>query len=172
MPAGAARNAVDCALWDLEAKIGGARVHAAGLQHAAAAARPPPTRCRWASPEAMAAQARANAGRPLLKVKIGGDGDIARIRAVAEAAPKAASILDANEGWTDANIAANLAVAAELGVALIEQPLPAGRDAILRRIAHPVPICADESVHERRRPRPRWPASTTPSTSSSTRRAG
>ena len=95
----------------------------------------------------MAAQARANAARPLLKVKIGGDGDIERIRAVVDAAPGSRIILDANEGWSDANIAANMAAAAELGVALIEQPLPAGRDAMLGSIAHPVPICADESVH-------------------------
>jgi len=99
-------------------------------------------------PEAMAAQARANAGRPLLKVKIGGDNDMARIRAVTEAAPDSRIILDANEGWTDANIVENLAFAAEHGIALIEQPLPAGHDGILRHIAHPVPICADESVHE------------------------
>ena len=99
-------------------------------------------------PEAMAAQARANAARPLLKVKIGGDNDIARIRAVRQAAPDSRIILDANEGWTDDNIVANLAFAAEHGIALIEQPLPAGHDEILRHIAHPVPICADESVHE------------------------
>ena len=98
----------------------------------------------------MAAQARANASRPLLKVKIGGEGDIARIRAVTEAAPTSRIILDANEGWTDENIRENLAVAAELGVALIEQPLPAGKDAILRHIVRPVPVCADESVHEAR----------------------
>ncbi|TIV91602.1 MAG: dipeptide epimerase, partial [Mesorhizobium sp.] len=101
-----------------------------------------------AEPEAMAAQARANASRPLLKVKIGGDNDMARIRAVTEAAPQSRIILDANEGWTDENIEANLAFAAEHGIGLIEQPLPAGRDGILRKIAHPVSICADESVHE------------------------
>ena len=95
----------------------------------------------------MAAQARENASRPLLKVKIGGDGDIERIRAVRGAAPASRLILDANEGWTDDNISENLAVAAELGVALVEQPLPAGKDAILGRIERPVPVCADESVH-------------------------
>ena len=147
MKAGAARNAVDCALWDLEAKIGGFRV-------ADRVCATPPQALETtftlslAEPEAMAAQARANASRPLLKVKIGGEGDIARIRAVAEAAPRSRIILDANEGWTDENIRENLAVAAELGVALIEQPLPAGKDAILRHIVHPVPVCADESVHE------------------------
>lgn len=146
MPGGAARNAVDCALWDLEAKNSGISV-AARLGIA-------PRKLETAytlslgTPEAMAAQARANAARPLLKVKIGGDGDIARIRAVREAAPDSRIILDANEGWTDENVEENLAAAAQLCVALVEQPLPAGRDAILGRIAHPVPICADESVHE------------------------
>ncbi|ESZ03115.1 MULTISPECIES: N-acetyl-D-Glu racemase DgcA [unclassified Mesorhizobium] len=147
MPAGAARNAIDCALWDLEAKISGVAVadaiHAVPLSALETA-----YTLSLGEPEAMAAQARANAGRPLLKVKIGGDNDMARIRAVTEAAPDSRIILDANEGWTDANIIENLAFAAEHGIALIEQPLPAGHDAILRHIAHPVPICADESVHE------------------------
>jgi L-alanine-DL-glutamate epimerase-like enolase superfamily enzyme len=147
MPAGAARNAVDCALWDLEAKIGGRPV-ASQICRAPLRAIETAYTLSLGEPEAMAAQARANAGRPLLKVKIGGDNDIARIRAVAEAAPGSRIILDANEGWTDDNIVANLAFAAEHGIALIEQPLPAGRDGILRHIAHPVPICADESVHE------------------------
>ena len=146
LPAGAARNALDCALWDLEAKLSGASV-ASRVCAAAPAAIVTAYTLSLGTPEAMAAQARDNAGRPVLKVKIGGEGDIERIRAVVEAAPHSRIILDANEGWTDANVAENLAVAAELGVALIEQPLPAGRDAILRSIAHPVPICADESVH-------------------------
>jgi L-alanine-DL-glutamate epimerase-like enolase superfamily enzyme len=146
MPAGAARNAVDCALWDLEAKTSGISV-ASRLGLAPQSLETAYT-LSLGTPEAMAAQARANAARPLLKVKTGGDGDIARIRAVRAAAPESRIILDANEGWTDGNVAENLAAAAELGVALVEQPLPAGRDAILRHIAHPVPICADESVHE------------------------
>lgn len=146
MKPGAARNALDCALWDLEAKLSGVRVaERLGL------ALPAPLETAYtlslASPEAMAAQARANAARPLLKVKIGGDGDIERIRAVRDAAPESRLILDANEGWIDENVEENLAVAAELGVALVEQPLPAGRDAILARIDRPVPVCADESVH-------------------------
>ncbi|MER9682414.1 dipeptide epimerase [Mesorhizobium sp. M0184] len=147
MPAGAARSAIDCALWDLEAKISGTPV--------AHTIRTVPLRpletaytLSLAEPGAMAAQARANAQRPLLKVKIGGDNDIARIRAVTAAAPDSRIILDANEGWNDDNIVANLAFAAEHGIALIEQPLPAGHDGVLRHIAHPVPICADESVHE------------------------
>jgi L-alanine-DL-glutamate epimerase-like enolase superfamily enzyme len=147
MPAGAARNAIDCALWDLEAKMSGMAVadaiHAVPLSALETA-----YTLSLGEPEAMAAQARANAARPLLKVKIGGDNDTARIRAVTEAAPDSRIILDANEGWTDANIVENLAFAAEHGIALIEQPLPASHDAILRHTAHPVPICADESVHE------------------------
>jgi len=146
MPAGAARNAIDCALWDLEAKMSGIPVADAilavplwGLETAYTLS--------LGEPEAMAAQARANAARPLLKVKIGGDNDMARIRAVTEAAPESRIILDANEGWTDDNVEANLAFAAQHGIALVEQPLPAGKDGFLRRIAHPVPICADESVH-------------------------
>ncbi|MER9493348.1 dipeptide epimerase [Mesorhizobium sp. M0320] len=147
MPAGAARNAIDCALWDLEAKISGVAV-ADAIHVVPLSALETAYTLSLGEPEAMAAQARANAGRPLLKVKIGGDNDLARIRAVTEAAPDSRIILDANEGWTDANIIENLAFAAEHGIALIEQPLPAGHDAILRHIAHPVPICADESVHE------------------------
>ena len=147
MKAGAARNAVDCALWDFEAKAFGRSV-------AAQVCKTPPQALETAftlslgEPDAMAAQAHANASRPLLKVKIGGDGDIARIRAVVEAAPHSRIILDANEGWTEDNLVENLAVAAELGVALIEQPLPAGKDAMLGKIARPVPVCADESMHE------------------------
>lgn len=147
MPAGAARNAIDCALWDLEAKLSGKPV---ASRICAAPLRPLETAYTLSlgEPEAMAAQARANAARPLLKVKIGGDNDVARIRAVRQAAPDSRIILDANEGWTEDNIIANLAFAAGHGIALIEQPLPAGHDEILRHIAHPVPICADESVHE------------------------
>lgn len=146
MKPGAARNAVDCALWDLEARLSGVRVaETLGIPS------PAPLETAFtlslASPDAMAAQARENAARPLLKVKIGGDGDIARIRAVRDAAPKSRLILDANEGWTDDNIRENLAAAAELGVSLVEQPLPAGEDAILAQIDRPVPVCADESVH-------------------------
>ncbi|TIN69692.1 MAG: dipeptide epimerase, partial [Mesorhizobium sp.] len=147
MPAGAARNAIDCALWDLEAKLSGTSV-AVAIGALPLQALETAYTLSLDEPEAMAAQARANAARPLLKVKIGGDNDIARIRAVRQAAPDSRIILDANEGWSDDNIVANLAFAAEQGIALIEQPLPAGHDEILRHIAHPVPICADESVHE------------------------
>jgi L-Ala-D/L-Glu epimerase len=146
LPSGAARNALDCALWDLEAKLSGS-----GVASRIRAKSPAPIVTAYTlslgTPEAMAAQARANAHRPLLKVKIGGDGDIERIRAVADAAPASRLILDANEGWTDDNLEQNLAAAAEIGVALVEQPLPAGRDGLLAEIPHPVPVCADESVH-------------------------
>jgi L-alanine-DL-glutamate epimerase-like enolase superfamily enzyme len=146
MKPGAARNALDCALWDLEAKESGRRVvEIAGI----AELKPLETAftLSLSTPEAMAAQARDNAHRPLLKVKIGGEGDIERIRAVRTAAPDSRLILDANEGWTEENVRENLSAAAELGVALVEQPLPVGKDAILGRIDRPVPVCADESVH-------------------------
>ncbi|MDQ6437947.1 dipeptide epimerase [Mesorhizobium sp. LHD-90] len=146
MPPGAARNAVDCALWDLGAKQRG--VSAAS---ALGIAVPQPLVTAYTlsldTPEKMAAQARANADRPLLKVKIGGDGDLDRIAAVIAAAPQSRIILDANEGWTEENLADNLAAAARLGVVLVEQPLPAGKDFALARIARPVPVCADESLH-------------------------
>ncbi len=146
MPAGAARNAIDCALWDLESKLGGVRAHA---DVCAMPPRPIPTAMTISlgTPDEMAAQARAHSQRPLLKVKVGTDNDSARIHAVASSAPKSRIILDANEGWTPENIRRHLLVAAEFRVALIEQPLPVGKDEILRSIPHPVPICADESVH-------------------------
>ena len=146
MPAGAARNAVDCALWDLEAKLCGRPAY---LSAGEPAMRPLTTAVTISlgSPQEMAAEARSRADRPLLKVKLGA-GDVAeRLQAVAEAAPAARLIVDANEGWSEADIEANLAAAARYGAALIEQPLPAGKDAVLAEIAHPVPICADESVH-------------------------
>jgi L-Ala-D/L-Glu epimerase len=146
MKAGAARNALDCALWDLGAKASGVPVRSAlglgGLLPLTTA-----YTLSLGSPAEMAAAAKAAAHRPLLKIKVGGKGDIERVKAVAAAAPNSRIILDANEGWTEANIAENLAAAAALNVALVEQPLPAGRDAALASIQHSVPICADESVH-------------------------
>ncbi|WP_159587888.1 N-acetyl-D-Glu racemase DgcA [Chelativorans xinjiangense] len=146
MPAGAARNAVDCALWDLEAKRTGTRV-----ADRICRSRPHPVTTAQTislgTPEEMAAHARANADKPLLKIKVGGEDDAARLRTVAAAAPDSRLILDANEGWTEANLEENLRAAAECRVALIEQPLPAGKDAMLREIRHLIPICADESLH-------------------------
>ncbi|GGF59614.1 dipeptide epimerase [Azorhizobium oxalatiphilum] len=147
LPAGAARNALDCAFWDLEAKATNRRVaERIGL--------PTPKSVITAytlsldSPEAMAKAARA-ANRPLLKLKLGAEGDAERLAAIHAAAPQSRLIVDANEGWTDETVAARMAVCAAAGVELIEQPLPAGNDGILARIPRPVPVCADESVHDR-----------------------
>lgn len=146
MKPGAARNAIDCALWDLEAKAAGVRV-ADKLCVAAPRALTTAYTISLGEPEAMAAQAREHAHRPLLKVKVGTGDDTARIAAIAGAAPQSRIILDANEGWSEDNVTRHLLAAARHGIALIEQPLPAGQDAILRKIPHPVPVCADESVH-------------------------
>jgi L-alanine-DL-glutamate epimerase-like enolase superfamily enzyme len=147
MPPGAARNALDCTFWDLEAKRSGKPVHVlAGLPA------PHPLVTAYTIslglPAEMAA-AGAKAARPVLKIKLGGDGDRERLAAVRRAAPAAALIVDANEGWRPDNLADNLAACAEAGVTLIEQPLPAGDDAALAAIARPIPVCADESVHDR-----------------------
>ncbi len=146
MPPGAARNAIDCALFDLDAKTNGRSATAiAGLP----LLRPVETAFTLSlgTPEAMARAAVAAAGRPLLKVKLGGDGDRARIAAVRQAAPKARLIVDANEAWSEADLERNMAVCAEAGVELIEQPLPAGADTALSAIRRIVPVCADESLH-------------------------
>lgn len=146
MPAGAARNALDCALWDFEAKRTGTPAHVlAGIPAPA-----PVTTCYTLSlgtPEEMAAAAHMAASRPLLKVKLGGAGDPERIAAVRRGAPNSRLVVDANEAWSAETIAANLAACAAAGVELIEQPLPAGDDGLLARIARPIPICADESLH-------------------------
>ena len=149
MPPGAARNALDCALWDLDAKRSGIRAHiTAGLTRW-----PPATTAYTISlgpPDAMAAAAAKAADRPILKVKFGApEGDLDRIRAVREAAPQSTLIADANEGWTEENLERHLAACAEAGYALVEQPLPAGADEFLRGANRPVPILADESVHDR-----------------------
>ncbi|KMO17342.1 N-acetyl-D-Glu racemase DgcA [Methylobacterium platani] len=148
LPAGAARNALDCALWDLEAKRSGIPAH--GLAGIPAPA--PVTTCYTLSlgtPEAMEAAARAAAARPLLKVKLGGAGDPERIAAVRRGAPDSAIVVDANEAWSPETIEANLAACVAAGVRLIEQPLPAGEDAMLAGMTRPIPICADESLHDR-----------------------
>ena len=144
--AGAARNALDCALWDLEAKRAGTTVVAlAGLP-----APGPLVTCytlSLGSPETMHAAARAAAARPLLKVKLGGEGDPERIAAVREGAPNARLVVDANEAWREATLLANLEAAVKAGVELIEQPLPAGADDALAGLESSIPICADESLH-------------------------
>ncbi len=149
MPAGAARNAVDCALWDYEAKLSGRRASAlAGLSA------PAPCFTAYtislADPQTMAAKAAAAAETmPLLKIKLGGERDAERMRAVRHACPGARLIADANEAWTGDMLGGLMAVAAEAGFELIEQPLPAGGDAMLASVPRVVPVCADESLHAR-----------------------
>ena len=147
MPAGAARNAVDCALWDLEAKLSGKSV--ATL---AKVAEPGPTVTAYTlsldDPDKMGAAAKLNAARPLLKLKLGGELDIERVAAVRSNAPKSRLIVDANEAWTADMMREFCPKMADLGVELIEQPLPAGEDGVLADMDRPVPICADESAHD------------------------
>jgi L-alanine-DL-glutamate epimerase-like enolase superfamily enzyme len=148
MTAGAARNALDCAYWDVNAKQTGRRAYElAGIRA------PAPLTTAYtislSSAAEMAAAAERAAWRPLLKVKLGGGEDRARIAAVRRAAPRAEIIVDANEGWDADNFEQNLAACADAGVTLIEQPLPEGRDDALARIQRPIPVCADESVHDR-----------------------
>ena len=148
LPPGAARNAVDCALWDLEAKLAEQRVwDLAGL--------PRPTALdtaytlSLASPDEMRAAAALNAHRPILKIKLGTPDDMPRLEAVRAGAPRAMLIIDANEGWS-AEVYTDLAPhLLGLGVALVEQPLPAGQDDMLAEIARPIPVCADESCFDR-----------------------
>ena len=148
LPAGAARNAVDCALWDLEAKRLGRRVwEIAGLPA------PGPVLTAFTlsldTPVAMRAAAEANAMRPILKIKLGTPDDMPRLEAVRAGAPNAALIVDANEGWTAEVYAALAPRLVGMGVVLVEQPLPAGADDMLAEMARPLPVCADESCHDR-----------------------
>ena len=147
LPPGAARNALDCALWDLEAKRSGKRVW------------------EWANipivpevetsftisldpPDKMAAAAKAAANSPLLKLKLGGDDpDLSRVKAVREAAPTARLLIDANESWSPKHYRKIAPALKELGVELIEQPFPANADDVLETLDHPIPVCADESCH-------------------------
>ena len=148
LPAGAARNAVDCALWDLEAKRAGKRMwDLAGLPV------PGPEITAYTlsldTPEAMQAQAAVNAHRPLLKIKLGTPDDMPRLEAVRAGAPTSSIIVDANEGWSAAVYADLAPHLVRLGVELVEQPLPAGEDDALIGLDRPVPVCADESCHDR-----------------------
>jgi len=148
LPAGAARNAIDCALWDLEAKRAGVRAWVL-------AGRPrldPVKTCftlSLATPEAMAEAARANARRPVLKLKIGSADDLDAIAAVRTAAPRTRLIVDANEALSFEGMRRMLPDLERLGVKLLEQPLPAGEDEALEGFASTVPLCADESLHTR-----------------------
>ncbi|MEI6984855.1 MAG: N-acetyl-D-Glu racemase DgcA [Rhodospirillaceae bacterium] len=149
MPAGAARNAIDCALWDLEAKLSGVPAwQLAGLSWP-----PQPLITAFTisvdTPEAMAAAALAAAGRPLLKLKLAGFGDIERVRAVRAAVPEARLIADANESWSVERLRAFAPEMAALRVEMIEQPLPADEDNELAGLDLPLPLVADESCHGR-----------------------
>lgn len=148
LPPGAARNALDCAFWDLEAKL--ARSSVARL---AGLAVPETVLTAYtislASPHDMAEAARKATGFDLLKLKLGGENDVERITAIRKAAPAARLIVDANESWGEVNIARNLAACADFGVELVEQPLAAQNDAALASLLRLVPVCADESVHGR-----------------------
>jgi L-alanine-DL-glutamate epimerase-like enolase superfamily enzyme len=148
LPPGAARNAVDCALWDLWAKESGQPAwHLAGLPPLA----PEITAYTLSldTPDAMRASAQKHSHRPLLKIKLGTPDDMDRLEAVRAGAPKARIIVDANEGWSP-EIYLDLAPHLQrLGVALVEQPVPASEDDALLGLERTVPICADESCHDR-----------------------
>ena len=147
LPAGSARNAVDCALWDLEAKTTGKPVW-----QLADLTSPKPVATAFTltldTPEIMRQQATEHAHRPILKIKLGTPDDMPRLEAVRAGAPRSVLIIDANEGWTPevyTDLAPHLL---RLGVAMVEQPLPAGADDMLAEIARPLPVCADESAHD------------------------
>jgi L-Ala-D/L-Glu epimerase len=147
LPPGAARNALDCAFWDLEAKASGKRAW-----ELANIAMLPTIETAFTisldKPDAMAAAAKANANAPILKLKLGGDDvDLARVKAVREAAPAARLLVDANESWSPAHYREAAAALRDLEVELIEQPFPADADQVLEDLDHPVPVCADESCH-------------------------
>jgi len=146
LPAGAARNALDCALIELLARKSGRRAYEMlGL----APLQPVDTAftISLGTPQVMAKKAKAAIDRTILKLKLGGSGDPERVAAVRAAAPDARLIVDANEAWSPENLEVNIVACRAAGVELIEQPLPVGEDAILAQIARPIPICADESVH-------------------------
>lgn len=147
LPAGAARNAIDCALWDLEAKLTGK-----SISELAGISQPGPLITAYTlsldTPEKMGQAAAKHAHRPLIKLKLAGDLDVERVAAVRNAAPKSRLIVDANEAWTLTMVEEYFPKMADLGVELIEQPLPAGQDQPLGELVRPVPICADESCHD------------------------
>jgi L-Ala-D/L-Glu epimerase len=147
LPAGAARNALDCALWDLEAKRSGKRVWERANVPLVSEVETSFT-ISLDTPDKMAAAAQAAANCPLLKLKLGGDDpDLARVEAVREAAPMARLLVDANESWSPEHYRKIAPALKELGIELIEQPFPANTDEVLEALDHPVPVCADESCH-------------------------
>jgi len=147
LPAGAARNALDCALWDLEAKSSGKRVWELASVPIVSQVETSFT-ISLNTPAAMALVAKGNAIAPILKLKLGGDEqDLARVEAVRDAVPAARLLIDANESWSPAHYGKMVPALVELGVELIEQPFPADADDALKTLGHPVPVCADESCH-------------------------
>ncbi|HME87689.1 MAG TPA: N-acetyl-D-Glu racemase DgcA [Chthoniobacterales bacterium] len=147
LPAGAARNALDCALWDLEVKVSGKRVWELANIPIVDQIETSFT-ISLDAPEKMAASAQGYGLPGLLKLKLGGDDlDLARVHAVREAAPTARLLIDANESWSLAHYRKIVSALKELGVELIEQPFPADADEVLETLAHPIPVCADESCH-------------------------
>lgn len=147
LPVGTARNALDCAMWDLEAKQASTTVwKLAGLPEPK-----PVTTCftlSLESPEKMLAAATKSNAMPILKIKLGGDGDLDRLRAVRQGAPNSQLVVDANEGWSVDDYHQLAPVMVELGVMLVEQPLPADNDEALKDIDRSLPVCADESCHD------------------------
>ncbi len=149
LPAGAARNALDCALWDLEAKQSGR-----SAWELARLPQPVPQLTAYTisldTPRAMAEATRAASGRPLLKLKLGGDTDLDRVAAIRAATPSARLIVDANEAWSLEQLRELTPHLVEFGVELIEQPLPEVDHAVLDAFSSPIPLCADESCHDTR----------------------
>ncbi len=148
MPPGAARNALDSAFWDIDAK----RAYRSVAELAGLGAVPPLMTAftlDFDTPDKMAEQATANRTRPLLRLEFSGDGVVERVRAVRQAAPAARLIVDANEGWNEAQLREYVPMLLDLRVALIEQPLPADADDALARLECPIPLCADESCRTR-----------------------
>ena len=147
LPAAAARNALDCALWDLEAKVSGKRAWELAnipITHEVVTS----FTISLDTPAAMAAAAKANATAPILKLKLGGDDpDLARIEAVREAAPATRLLIDANESWTPDHYCNVVPSLRQCAIELIEQPFPADADAVLETLDRPIPVCADESCH-------------------------
>ena len=148
LPPGAARNALDCAFWDIDAK----RAYCSVAELAALGAVPPLLTAftlDFDTPDKMAEQAVANRTRPLLRLELGGDGDVDRVRAVRQAAPAARLIVDANESWNEAQLREYIPMLVDCRVELIEQPLSADADDALAQLERPIPLCADESCRTR-----------------------
>jgi L-alanine-DL-glutamate epimerase-like enolase superfamily enzyme len=147
LPAGAARNALDCAMWDLEAKRSGKRAWELANIPIADQVDTSFT-ISLDTPAKMADAAVSAADLPILKLKLcGDDSDLARVEAVRAAAPNARLLIDANESWSPRHYRNTVSTLKELGVELIEQPFPANADDVLQTLEHPIPVCTDESCH-------------------------